>query len=298
MPPPTSAGSEAEWCGSRNGAAADQPAVGELAGQRVDHRDLERLGRLERRQDAGQARRQHRLAGAGRADHQQVVAAGRGDLERPLGALLALDVGRSGSRALARRPAARAASAPAGLKWLISDSSVGGARPAPRRRGPGRLAALAAGQIRPRPAAEAAMAAGSTPATARSSRRAPARPARCSPPAPRAGSTPIATSSPSAIGRSKWLPSFSRSAGARLTVMRCGGSARPERAQAPRAPARGSRPPPCRAARPRRRQAARRHLHLHVDLQHLDALEGHRADLRLHEPSDARRTIIERVGRR
>jgi hypothetical protein len=36
--------------------------------------------------------RKHRLAGAGRPDHEQVVAAGGGDFERALGALLALDV--------------------------------------------------------------------------------------------------------------------------------------------------------------------------------------------------------------
>ena len=41
----------------------------------------------------GKPRRQHRFAGAGRADHQQIVAAGRGDFERALGAFLALDVG-------------------------------------------------------------------------------------------------------------------------------------------------------------------------------------------------------------
>ena len=40
----------------------------------------------------GEPRRQHRLAGAGRTDHEQIVAAGGGDLERALGALLALDV--------------------------------------------------------------------------------------------------------------------------------------------------------------------------------------------------------------
>ena len=56
----------------------------------------ENLGRIERRQQAGQARRQHRLAGARRADEQQVVTAGRGDLERPLGGLLALDLGKLG----------------------------------------------------------------------------------------------------------------------------------------------------------------------------------------------------------
>ena len=46
----------------------------------------------QRRQDRRQSLRQHRFARARRADHQQVVAAGRRDLQRALGALLALDV--------------------------------------------------------------------------------------------------------------------------------------------------------------------------------------------------------------
>jgi hypothetical protein len=76
---------------------AERPAVGEraaldLAGDRGDHRDFEQFLRHERRQDGGKPRRQHRLARAGWSDHEQVVAAGGGDLERALGALLALDV--------------------------------------------------------------------------------------------------------------------------------------------------------------------------------------------------------------
>src|SRR5919106_1407294 len=42
-----------------------------------------------------------------------------------------------------------------------------------------------------------------------------------------AGSAPMLTRSASAIGRSKWLPSLARSAGARLMVMRLGGRPRP-----------------------------------------------------------------------
>jgi hypothetical protein len=78
-------------------------AAVELAGDRGDHRDLEQLGRRERWQDRGKARRQHRFAGAGRPDHQQVMPARGRDLERALGALLAADVlqveGRLGARA-------------------------------------------------------------------------------------------------------------------------------------------------------------------------------------------------------
>ncbi len=41
----------------------------------------------------GKPRREHRFAGAGRPDHEQIVAAGRRHFERALGAFLALDVG-------------------------------------------------------------------------------------------------------------------------------------------------------------------------------------------------------------
>ena len=65
------------------GPPVDQPARAEPR-RAVDLRDLERLLERERRQDRRQATGQHRLAGAGRADHQQVVAARRGDLQRAL----------------------------------------------------------------------------------------------------------------------------------------------------------------------------------------------------------------------
>ena len=60
-----------------------------------------RLG--ERGQDAGQALREHRLAGAGRADHQQTVRARRGDHECALG--LRPGRGRRPGRAGGRRSA-------------------------------------------------------------------------------------------------------------------------------------------------------------------------------------------------
>ena len=79
-----------------------QRAVVDFAGDRGDHRHFEQFGRRQRRQDRGQPRRQHRFAGAGRADHQQMMPAGRGDLERALGALLALDVAQVEQRWLRR----------------------------------------------------------------------------------------------------------------------------------------------------------------------------------------------------
>ena len=54
---------------------AERAAIGEraaldLARDRGDHRDLEQFRRRQRRQDGRQPRGQHRLAGAGRSDHE------------------------------------------------------------------------------------------------------------------------------------------------------------------------------------------------------------------------------------
>ena len=67
-----------------------------MAADARDHADLEHLRRVQWRQDADQARRQHRLAGPGRPHQHQVVGAGGGDLQRPLRGLLALDVAQVG----------------------------------------------------------------------------------------------------------------------------------------------------------------------------------------------------------
>ena len=75
------------------GAVGDQAAVRvEHAGDGVDLGGLERFFEAQRREDRRQALGQHGLAGAGRADHQDVVAAGGGDFERALGDVLAADV--------------------------------------------------------------------------------------------------------------------------------------------------------------------------------------------------------------
>ena len=60
-----------------------------------------------------------------------------------------------------------------------------------------------------------------------------------SPPVERGG-TPMPTSSASVIGRSKWLPSLARSAGARLIVMRLGGRPSPSAPSALRTRSRDS----------------------------------------------------------
>jgi hypothetical protein len=96
-------------------AAAEQPGrargvvrgpEGSLGPQRtrlraqdpVDLGHLQRLIEAHRRQEAGQAPCQHRLAGTRSAAQQQSVCAGRGDLQGPLRALLAAHFGQVGCR--------------------------------------------------------------------------------------------------------------------------------------------------------------------------------------------------------
>ncbi len=78
-----------------------QRAVADFAGDGRDHRDLQQFRRRQRRQDRRQPRRQHRFAGAGRADHQQMMPAGRRNLERAFCTFLALDVAEIEQRLLA-----------------------------------------------------------------------------------------------------------------------------------------------------------------------------------------------------
>ena len=102
---------EADFAGARDHAAADEAGVGdgvvrraegalgdearvrvEHAGDGVDLGGLEGFVETQRREDGGQALGEHGLAGAGRADHEDVVAAGGGDFEGALGDVLAADV--------------------------------------------------------------------------------------------------------------------------------------------------------------------------------------------------------------
>ena len=55
------------------------------------------------RQDGGQTAGQHGLAGAGWAHHGQIVPARGGDLQGPLGGILALDLGEVGTEKVLRR---------------------------------------------------------------------------------------------------------------------------------------------------------------------------------------------------
>ena len=81
------------WCGRAVGALADEAAAGvEDSGYAVNLGGLECFFESQRRQDGGHALGQHGFAGAGRADHEDVVASGAGDFDGALGGLLAADV--------------------------------------------------------------------------------------------------------------------------------------------------------------------------------------------------------------
>ena len=98
-PPPIRPASETVWCGARNGPLDEQASA-----RREDARDAVDLGGFESflecqgREDSGEAFGQHRLARSGRADHQDIVAARRGDLEGAFGCGLAADVAEVGNR--------------------------------------------------------------------------------------------------------------------------------------------------------------------------------------------------------
>ena len=99
--------------GAAERAPVGQRPAGERPGDRMDHRHFEQFARGQRRQDRRQPLGEHRLSRPRRAAHQQVVAPGGGDLERPLGALLPLDVAQVRLRpARARARPVRAGRAP------------------------------------------------------------------------------------------------------------------------------------------------------------------------------------------
>ena len=92
-PPPISPASEMVWCGERNGRTPTKSGARiEHAGDAVDLGGLQRFFKTKRRQDGGHALGQHGLAGARRADHQDVMAAGAGHFEGALGGVLAADI--------------------------------------------------------------------------------------------------------------------------------------------------------------------------------------------------------------
>ena len=93
VPPPMSPASEMVWCGARKGRWRQQPLARlQQPHDAVNLGGLQGLFQVQGRQDGRQPLGQHGLAGARRADHQDVVAAGRGQQQGPFHRLLALDL--------------------------------------------------------------------------------------------------------------------------------------------------------------------------------------------------------------
>ena len=93
-PPPTSPASLIVWCGAEGPRRQQrlprpQPAHGAVDPRRFDRFDGREVG-----QDRRHPLREHRLAGAGRAEHEDVVGPGGGDDRRPLRHLLPAHVGK------------------------------------------------------------------------------------------------------------------------------------------------------------------------------------------------------------
>ena len=164
-PPPVSAACEAEWCGSRNGGRmtrrppASRPATLWIMLTSSASRGA-RSG-----SKPGQPRRQHRLAGARRADQQQVMAAGGGDLHGAAGGFHALHVGQVGAAAGLRHTGGIRRSQHLGAAEMVDQRQQVGRRQDLDAAGPGGLAALAGRADQPRSRRDAPIAAGSTPAT-------------------------------------------------------------------------------------------------------------------------------------
>ena len=118
-------------------------------------------------------------------------------------------------------------------RWLINWVKFSGARMV---RSPAHAASAPfwAGQTRCRSPAFACRAAGRIPVTWRTEPSRDNSPSNICSLKQSDGNTPIAVSKPIAIGKSKWAPSLSKSAGDRFTAIRLAGNASPREERAAR----------------------------------------------------------------
>ena len=243
--------------GPRTAAAGRARRPGRRTRHGVHRGHLDRVCLGQVGQEAGQPSGEHRLAGAGRSDHEQVMAAGRGDLETGAGLVLTDDVRQverhaDGCRPAAARPRPRATQESGRPRRTPRPPRPGTGLPRPAR--PGRAAPRPRSPRRPRrctaPRRRRPRRAGSTPRTGRSRPSRPSSPRWTTP----CGATGSMTSAPAsvatAIARSKPEPGLGQRR--RREVHR-------DAAVGPRHARRGhGRPDPVPATRPARRRGARR----------------------------------------
>ena len=244
---------------------------------------------------AGRRRASIVLPVPGGPSQEQVVAAGRRDLERatPARRARATSAGRRPPRAAPGRPAAGVAGGAASRRRPARSADLV-QRPAPRRRrsrppAPPRRRARA-GTTRPSSRlARAPSATASAPrhgADLPAQRQLPehgaARPARA------AGTCPLAASTPTASARSKPGPDLAQVRGREVGRDPAAAGTRSRSSGARRARARATRAPRRREADDRERGQARAHVDLDADAARLEAVDGEGGDAGEHA-DDARR---------
>ena len=171
----------------------------------MDGGHLERFVERQRRQDSRHPSRHHRLAGAGRTDQQQVVAAGRRDFERSARQQLTADIGKIGlrrwHRRLRRRDVGTHRSSDGSAPRPLRRATTPGA-PSGRRRRPPRWRSAGQQDARTRRRAGRRPQSAGRRALAGSFRRATVRRGRRCRQSSRRSTMPCAARMPSAIGRS------------------------------------------------------------------------------------------------
>ncbi len=107
-PPPSRPAALALWWGARKGGRRGGGVAGAGEPLRVENAEhLETRLLVERRQDARETTREHRLARARRSPEQQAMPSGRGDLERSLRERLATHLAQAGRAVVRRGPRRR-----------------------------------------------------------------------------------------------------------------------------------------------------------------------------------------------
>ena len=212
LPPPTSAGVDAVWCGARNGRTRISLPRCRLTCCRVDARDFQRLRVLERREDGGEPASEHGLPSARWADEQEVVPARGGHFQSLAGEGEAVTSARSSGSSSDGSSAVSLAAVHSGQLASPFRHAAGTRRACapPRTWTPGTSAASPAFAIGTMtdsmPSRASASTSASVPGTGRTDPSSPSSPRTATPSSTPAGSSSSAPSIPSATASSNPEP--------------------------------------------------------------------------------------------